>query len=628
MMDSLRNAAKGWLAKLFIGLLAVSFGVWGIADVFRSTTGTALATVGSQEISEQQFTRAFQNYLQNYARQTGRGMTPEEARAMGIDKSLLDNMLRAAALDEEAHKLKLSVSDTVLAHDAMLNPSFQDAAGKFDAGRFKQLLQENGLTEQDYFAEERQRLLRQALTDTASANVPVNVGLIEALHRFETEQRDARYFTVSVQESDVTPPTDDDIKAEYEANPAAYTAPEYRGIATMKVEPADIASRVTLSDADIAAGFERYKTDYFTPETRTVLQLTFPTPEEATAAQQKLTAGTDFLALAKERGFSEQDVTFADKTKADFVDQAIAEAAFSLTEGELSQPVKGTLATVLLKAVKITPEKQATLDEVKPQLTERLRLERAGEEIQALYDAVEDARATQTSFEDIAAKAGIPFLLVPATDAQGLGKDGKPVTMPHPDQLLQAAFTSDVGVENDAISLDNGYVWYEVREVIPSTSRPLAEVKDEARAAVIAARLRTLVEEKAKKLVERAKSGVKLDELALETGQTVQTTQGLRRTESKPNFGPAAIAALFAVPDTGFAFALEPDGKSALVMQSQPVMLPPFVAGSAEAKATGDKIKDQLADDMLSAYLAALEQEAGVSINQTAWRNISGQQSN
>jgi hypothetical protein len=75
MMESMRNAAKGWVAKVLIGLLALSFGVWGIADVFRGSATGALATVGKQEIAPEQFSNAFREYLQNYARQTGRGIT-------------------------------------------------------------------------------------------------------------------------------------------------------------------------------------------------------------------------------------------------------------------------------------------------------------------------------------------------------------------------------------------------------------------------------------------------------------------------------------------------------------------------------------------------------------------------
>jgi peptidyl-prolyl cis-trans isomerase D len=197
MMESIRNAAKGWAAKVLIGLLALSFGVWGIADVFTGSRTGTLATVGEQEIAPEQFSNAFQDYLQNYARQTGRGITPEEARALGIDRAILDTLLQSAALDHQANKLNLGVSDTYLAHEVMMNPGFQDASGKFDAQRFKVILDQNGISEQAFFAEERQRLLRQAITATASADIPVNLGLIEAQHRFDNEQRDARYFIVS-----------------------------------------------------------------------------------------------------------------------------------------------------------------------------------------------------------------------------------------------------------------------------------------------------------------------------------------------------------------------------------------------------------------------------------------------
>ena len=45
MMDSMRKAAKSWVAKLLIGLLAVSFGVWGIADVFTGVEGTRIPSL-------------------------------------------------------------------------------------------------------------------------------------------------------------------------------------------------------------------------------------------------------------------------------------------------------------------------------------------------------------------------------------------------------------------------------------------------------------------------------------------------------------------------------------------------------------------------------------------------------
>lgn len=626
MMESLRNAAKSWVAKLLIGLLAVSFGVWGIADVFRGFNAGALATVGTQEVSAEQFNRAFNQYIQNVSQQSGQAFTPEEARRAGLDQAVLNNLIQSAAIDNQAIGMKLAVPDSYLARDAMNNPNFKDSTGKFDAAQFKQILNSNRVTEAGYFAQERQNLLRQALTGAADGDYPVSKTLVEAQFRHDNEQRDARYFLLKAADSEIAAPAEAEIKAEYEANPGAYTAPEYRSIAIMKAEPADLAAKVTLSDEDIKAGYEKYKSDYFTPEKRTVLQLSFPTLEEAKAAQAKLKAGTDFLTLAKERGYSEADVTFSDRTRADFVDPAIADAAFKLQQGAVSDPVKGALATVLLKAVTVTPEQQAPLAEVKEPLTARLKLEAARDEIQSIYDAVEDARAAQSKFEDIAAKASIPFQLIASTDPEGRGKDGKELDIPHKDEVLKAAFTSDVGVENDAVSLDEGYVWYEVREVVPSAVKPFDAVKEQARNQVVASKVRALSEDKAKKFVERAVAGAKIEELAKEAGAAVQSAQGIKRNESDGDFGAAAVDALFAVPENGFAYAVEPDGKGAKVMQSQAVLLPAFDAGSAEAKAITDRMKNAAANDLLTAYLGALQKNAGVSINETLWRQIAGNQ--
>ncbi|MCX7345341.1 MAG: SurA N-terminal domain-containing protein, partial [Alphaproteobacteria bacterium] len=88
MLDTLRNSAKSWVAKILIGLLAVSFAVWGIADVFRGFDAGFLAKVGKVEITSQEFSRAYDQYLQNFSRQTGQAMTQEEARGLGIDRAI------------------------------------------------------------------------------------------------------------------------------------------------------------------------------------------------------------------------------------------------------------------------------------------------------------------------------------------------------------------------------------------------------------------------------------------------------------------------------------------------------------------------------------------------------------
>src|SRR5687767_402392 len=111
MLDKLRDSAKSWVAKVLLGLLAASFLVWGVADVFTFRPGSALATVGDQEISAQEFTDSYRNWLLNYQRQTGQTITPEQARLLGLDRTYLNDMINNASLDGEASEMKLAVSD-------------------------------------------------------------------------------------------------------------------------------------------------------------------------------------------------------------------------------------------------------------------------------------------------------------------------------------------------------------------------------------------------------------------------------------------------------------------------------------------------------------------------------------
>ena len=623
MLEMFRNAGKSWVAKILLMLLAGSFAVWGIRDIFGGFRSSALASIGDQEISSQQYTNAFRQGLQNLAKQTGQNITAEDARKMGIDRTILNNLIQSAAIDALASNLKLSISKELIAEDAKANPVFQ-SNGKFDPQLFARLLQQNGLNEDMFLATEGRNRMRNALTGAIDSGFKPPNTLVEALYRYKNEQRDAKYFNITASEADVAPPTDEELKKQYKATPAAYTAPEYRSIAVMKVEPSDIAPKITISSDELAAGYEKHKLDYFTPEKRTILQISFPTVDEAKKTRDRILGGEDFLAIAKERGASDADITFADKIKAEFLDKTIADAAFKLKEGDVSEPVSGSLVTALLKATKVTPEKQSSLDEIKGDLTKRLQAERALDEIQSIYDAVEDARAAQTKFEDIAKAQGIPFAIIPAVSAAGLDPTGKEADVPGKQDVLKAAFASDVGVENDALTPQDSYFWYEVREVIPSVLKPLDAVKTQVTGDVTARKIRELLNERATNLIKSLKGGATLESLAAEAKTEIKSAQGLKRNEASPDFDVPAVTALFSVPENGFASSLEGDGKTAKIMQSQPVLAEPFDSKSSAAKELTQTVKDAASKDLLTTYLTALQGQIGVSINNTLWQQVSG----
>jgi peptidyl-prolyl cis-trans isomerase D len=625
MLETFRNAAKGWLAKLFMALLILSFAAWGITDVFTGMfSAQDLATVGKTRISSEQFRRELNNDLQRLAQTTGTALSLEDARRLGVDQQIFDRIIDNAVIDDRARQLKLTISDKAIVDEVAANPAFQNSAKQYDPARFRTLLQQNGLDEATFLATEKQNRLRRTLTDIAAADATLPRTLSEAMMRYRDETRDARYFSFTVSEADVPAPTDADIKKQYEATPAAYTAPEYRSIAVIKVEPADVADKLALSEEEITAGYDKFKADYYTPEKRTILQLSFPDMAKAEEAKRRLDGGEDFLKVAADLGAKETDITFADRTKADFLDGKIAEAAFGLSEGAVSAPVQGDLTIAVLKAAKVAPENQKTLADVREELTKRLQLERAKDEIQSIYDAVEDARAQQTKFEDIAAKAGIPFTLVPAISAAGVARDGTDISVPMKQEVVKAAFASDVGVENDAISGTDSYLWYEVREVVPSALKPLDEVKELVTKDFVATKLRDLAAERAKAMVAKAGASTKLDTLATEASAEIKSATGVKRNDVSEAFDGMAALALFAAPANSLTWSLEGDGKTARIIEVSKVNTPAFAAASNDTKAMADELKLGLGDDALAVYLRAARTHADVTVNQELWQNIRG----
>src|SRR5215475_7646353 len=179
---------------LVMGVLIVSFAVWGIADIFKGFGQSSLAKIGKTEISTEQFRQIYTDRLQQLGRSFGRPLTPEQARAFGLDRQVLQQTIQEAALDEEARRMGLGVSDDEIRRMIMNDPNFKGAAGNFDAQRFQAMIRNFGYTEQRYTAEQRKVSLRRQITGTIGAGLEPPKTMIDALSRYKNEQRSIEFI--------------------------------------------------------------------------------------------------------------------------------------------------------------------------------------------------------------------------------------------------------------------------------------------------------------------------------------------------------------------------------------------------------------------------------------------------
>jgi peptidyl-prolyl cis-trans isomerase D len=627
MIEALRSHASGWIAKILIGLLAISFAVWGIGDMFRPPQNNVLATVGDQEITSEGFERAFDREVRAFGERAGTNITAEQARAIGIDREVLNQLLSGAALDNQAARLDLRLADAYVARLLAENPAFHDASGQFSPERFRQVLRASGLGEQEVIRSERDAMISNSIIDAVAADpaVPSTLTEIAWLHR--NEQRDARWFTLPAATVTVPEPTDAELKAYFDANQAKFTTPERRSATLIEVTPATVAAAIDVPEADVRAEYDRRRETLGQPEKRRILQIPFPDASQAQAARDRIASGTPFEDVARERGLKDSDMLLGDLAKAQVIDSAVAEAAFALPLNEVSQPVTGRLSTFLIKVAAITPGQTPTFGEARAALAGEIAMEQAREQIIDLHGRIEDARAAGKTFEELAQAFGLPLRAVGPMSRDGRDAQGLDVKdLPERETLIAAVFGSDTGVENDPVSTaDDGFVWFDVREVSPAALRPFDEAKGEAIEGWKARQRRDGVLAAARALVKRLEQGARLDDLAKEAGLEVKQAQGLKRTESSESFDASAVQALFAAPPAGFAAALEPDGSGAKVIQSTPVMQPPFNAGSEDARAIERVLAQRLTGDLSTLYLQGLQQEYGVKLNEDLWRKLAGE---
>jgi peptidyl-prolyl cis-trans isomerase D len=626
MMEALRSSAGSWIAKIFVALLAMSFGIWGIADVFRGRSTDVLAQVGSEKITGQEYRRAFDRQVRAFSERQGVQITPEQARTIGLDRQVLARLLQDASLDAQAASLGLAVSDAMIAERIAANKAFQGPDGQFDANRFREILARNGLSEGEVVHLEKESLLAGGIVDALTSGTEIPKTMAQIAWRHGNEQRDVKYFVIGGDKMVIPAPSDSDLKSFYDSHPQSFSVPERRTVAVIAVTPDTVAPSITLKDDELAKQYESRKEKYAIPETRRIERIPFPSIEEAQKARTQIMQGTSFETVGTERGFSDKDMVLDKVSKNDMRDPAVADVAFALKDGEVSQPVQGRLSVFLVKASNIEPGRARSFEEVKDTLRNELQLERARDVIIDLHGKIEDGRGGGATLEEVARENKLPLKVFGPMDHNGTAVDGKDVAdMPVKSELLKAAFESDVGVDNEPLSTsDDGFIWYEVREVKPAQRKPFEEAKAEVAQAWSDRQRREKLTKEAQELVKRAEQGSKIEDLAREQGSEVKTQNGLKRGQSSEAFDSAAVAALFAVPENGFAFALEGDGKHAKIMQSSPVLAQPFDANSADVRKITELLSQTLTTDISSLYLAELQKNLGVSLNEALWQQVNG----
>ncbi|MBF2715860.1 peptidylprolyl isomerase [Agrobacterium vitis] len=620
MLVILRKAAGTWVAKGLLLLLVASFAIWGISSSIMSDTSDKVIKVGSQSVNSNEFRLAYQRQISDLSRRFGTQLTSEQARSLGIESQVYQQLVAGAALDQLASDMNLGLSQDRLAQLIGDDPAFKNTNGQFDRQLFTSRLRNSGIREQDYITERSKVAVRSQIVDaTAEGFVPPKV-LVDALKLYRQESRSIDYLLLTTANIDpIKAPDDTVLKTWFNTMKSRYRAPEYRSFSYVKLEPADIADPKAVTDEQVKQEYDANLKKFEVAGTRTLEQLTFPTKELAETAAQTLKNGKTFDQLVADQGKTATDVLLGDFTRADIPDQKLADAAFAVAKDSDTTPVvEGAFGPVILRVSNIKPSHTKTLDEVKDQIRADLAANAAAQQINDVHDRFEDMRASGSSLEEAATKAGLKAIKVEGIDAQGQDKTGKAAeNLPEKANLLKSVFETEAGAEPLPLNIGrNGYLWFDVTSIDASRERTLDEVKDKAVADWTTEQQKQALGAKVEQLKAKADTGVALADLATELAIGVETKAGLRRDTEDPVLGPAAVQAAFRGPSGTVGSAVGADPMTQILLKVTDVNTQPTgdVVDQQEsqitalAKSAGDDILDQMVNQLQTKY--------GVTINQ------------
>lgn len=625
MLDSMRRGANTLPAKIFLGLLTLSFIGWGVGSRLGASHTDTLATVGDTKITLGEFQRAYQRQSQALSRQIGQALTPDMARSIGLPQQTLGALMADATVADMAATAGLGVSDDRLAQGIANDPQLRaPGAQSFNRDYFTQLLGQNGMDEAMFIAQRRTEELREQLSSGLVGGLTVPKTMVGAIYRYQNEARDIRYVTLArAQVEPIGKPTDDVLAKWYEGKKADFRAPEFRTIEALALTPSAVADPSTVTDQDVSREYERTKDQYGAPEQRRIQQLFYATPEEAEAAAAKLKAGISFDQLITDAGSKPEDVDLGLLSRDKVLDPAVAGAAFGLALNAPSEPVKSAFGTVLLRVTEIQPAHTKTQAEVAPEIRKAIATKAAERSVLEMHDEIEDALAGGATLQEVASRFKLKVVTA-EVDPEGNGTDDQPVTgLPEQAELLKAAFAADEGGENEPLSVNRGFIWYNVSKVTPGRERALDEVKDKAIVAWTDDEAQIRLTAKADEMVKAMQAGTSIDDLAKTALVEVATATGVTRRNGDAGLGAEGVTAAFAGPKGHVATIPGPDG-TRIVLSVAEVVNPPMPEGAGESVEIADQVATAVGQGLYGQYLAAAQEDLGTTVNQSLLNAVVG----
>lgn len=505
MFDFIRTHQR-LMQFLLLLFIFPSFAFFGLEGYSRLTDDNGVAKVAGQTITKEEWDAAHRQQLERMRQVYGNQFDSKIFDSPQARRAILDNLIAQRALGAEVVASKLVVPDQVLQQSILQIPGLTKADGKFDNEQYRVLLAAQGMTPKSYEAGLRREMAVQQLNAAIQTTAFAPKTVAENLSALNDQERTVQMLNFKPDSYAAQVKVSDEmLKDYYDKNTARFEIPEQADIEYVVLDAAAVAAQSAVTDDDIKAYYEQNKKLYATEEQRRASHILIAVKKDASAADQaaaKSKAESLVAQLRKNPG------EFAKLAKANSQDPGSAEnggdlgyfgkgamvkpfedAAFSLKQGEISDPVQSDFGYHIIEVTGIKPAAVKPLESVKAEIGSEIKKQIAAKK----YSEMADQFNNLVYENGDSLKAVSDKLKLKIQTATGVTRTPNPAAGPLPynnAKFLTALFTDDVikaKHNTEAVqTAPNTLVAGRVTSYKPVSKRPFDEVKADVQKAVLA----------------------------------------------------------------------------------------------------------------------------------------------
>jgi len=498
VLEAIRNHAKGWLAKVILGLIALSFALFGVDSYMSGGQGSGvIAEVGDVGVSREDLSREIQGQTDRMRESLGSSFDPAITETAAFRKQVLDSLIDRKALFQDAQQLKIIAPDAYVASVLMQIPAFQQD-GKFSPQRYEAVLRQNNRTPAQFESELRQSFMLETVTSPASLAAFPSTTSLTQIARLVAQQREISWVDVSA--STVAPQiklTPDEVDQYYANNKVAFTEPEQVRAEYLVLDRAKVAASIAVSDQAVTDYYASHAAEFGVPEQRSashILIVADKNADAATRAKARAKANELFQTLQKapdrfaelartqsqDPGSAAQDGHLGSFGRGMMV-KSFDDAVFSMKPNEIRGPVESDFGYHVIRLDGIQAAQTAPLANVRAAVIDELRKQQSQKVFADLADNFGNlVYENATSLQPAAAATKQTI-----QQSAWMTARQAPAPFDHPG-LQEAVFSSESlksKQNTEAIEVQPGVlVAARVIEHRPARVRPLSEVRPEIEA--------------------------------------------------------------------------------------------------------------------------------------------------